>query len=177
MHFSLRRSRYIPKPVLFHQRPNSPSSHKPTTAPPRHQQRKRPRKSLIIVAMDQSLDQVRNTLVGVTRTPFSTFSSRIPLFQIIAARPKNTRRGSARRTSAGRTQVLGNPVTSPATRARQAAAAAAIVAKASPSTTGAQPADKIIVSNLPQDVNEAQIKVIAVYAILCGLFSQLDLRG
>ena len=76
--------------------------------------------------------------------------------QIIASRPKGARRGSSRRNTA-RTQVLGTAVTSPSTRARQAVAAAAVVAKAS--TTAPQPADKIIVSNLPQDVNETQIKV------------------
>jgi len=58
-----------------------------------------------------------------------------------------------RRSSAGRAQVLGKPVISP--RARVAAAAPP--AKA----TTVQPqanADKIIVSNLPKDVNEVQIK-------------------
>jgi THO complex subunit 4 len=82
------------------------------------------------------------------------------LDQIIAAKPKPARRGSSRRTSA-RTQILGNAITSPSTRARQAAAAAVIVAKASP--TVSQPADKIIVSNLPQDVNEIQIKVLCLF--------------
>jgi len=60
-----------------------------------------------------------------------------------------------RRSSAGRAQVLGKPVISP--RARVAAAAAASPAK----TSTVQPqanADKIIVSNLPPDVNEVQIK-------------------
>jgi THO complex subunit 4 len=84
--------------------------------------------------------------------------------QIIASRPKNTRRGSARRTS-GRTQILGTAINSPSTRARQAVAAAAVVAKATATT--AQPADKIIVSNLPQDVNEAQIKVILMRLCIC----------
>jgi THO complex subunit 4 len=76
------------------------------------------------------------------------------LDQIIASRPKG-RRGTGRRNTA-RTQILGAPITSPSTRARQAVAAAAIVAKASPRVS--QPTEKIIVSNLPEDVNEIQIK-------------------
>ncbi|KAF8649177.1 hypothetical protein AX16_005975 [Volvariella volvacea WC 439] len=83
---------------------------------------------------------------------------------ITANKAVRQKRGSTRRHSAGgaaRAQVLGNPTTSPAQRARVAAtntstkAAAAAVA-AQPATQ--QPADKIIVSNLPVDVNEAQIK-------------------
>jgi hypothetical protein len=97
-----------------------------------------------------------NPLIRLVKFGFHQYLNLTPLSQIIAARPKNVRRGSARRTSA-RTQILGAPVASPSTRARQAAAAAAIVAKASPALS--QPTDKIIVSNLPQDVNEIQIKV------------------
>ncbi|KAG5642273.1 hypothetical protein DXG03_003322 [Asterophora parasitica] len=73
------------------------------------------------------------------------------LDEIISSRPRNARRGSSRRGTA-RAQVLGKPVVSPATRAR-AAAPANGAAAAQPT-----PADKIIVSNLPTDVNEGQIK-------------------
>ncbi|KII87674.1 hypothetical protein PLICRDRAFT_112161 [Plicaturopsis crispa FD-325 SS-3] len=77
------------------------------------------------------------------------------LDDIIATRPKGARRGSGRRSAGGaRAEVLGKPAVSPAARARHAAnVPAANGAKASPS-----PAEKIIVSNLPQDVNEIQVK-------------------
>jgi len=55
-----------------------------------------------------------------------------------------------------RAQVLGNPVVSPAARARVNAPTNG-VAKAV-ATVQPSPTDKIIVSNLPIDVNEAQIK-------------------
>jgi len=77
------------------------------------------------------------------------------LDEIIATRPKNTRRGSSRRGSA-KAQVLGSPASSPATRAR--AAPASNGSKTAPAQAASQPADKIIVSNLPFDVNEAQVK-------------------
>ncbi|KAH7907667.1 hypothetical protein BJ138DRAFT_1014147 [Hygrophoropsis aurantiaca] len=76
------------------------------------------------------------------------------LDEVIATRPKGIRRGGPRRSGAGakthagaaaKAQVLG---TTPAGRA----------AKAAPQQQQQQPADKIIVSNLPQDVNEVQIK-------------------
>lgn len=73
--------------------------------------------------------------------------------KIIAARPKTDRRSSNR--GKARAQVLGNPGLSPATRARAKAAPAPKPAAAPTST----PAEKIIVSNLPPDVNEAQVKV------------------
>ncbi|KNZ72476.1 mRNA export protein mlo3, partial [Termitomyces sp. J132] len=71
--------------------------------------------------------------------------------KIIAAKPRNPRRGPTRRTSA-RAQVLGNAGPSPRVRAN---AAANVAAKAAAQTS---PTEKIIVSNLPIDVNEAQIK-------------------
>ncbi|CAL1699210.1 unnamed protein product [Somion occarium] len=74
------------------------------------------------------------------------------LDEIIATRPKGTRRTATRRGGA-KGQVLGT-ANAPTTRARAAAA----VAGAKVPTTQAQPADKIIVSNLPPDVNEAQVK-------------------
>ena len=73
------------------------------------------------------------------------------------ARPKNGRRGSARRAMTGRNQILGNtqPAAAPATRAR--------IANTNAPPTGpavkTPSAEKIMVSNLPQDVSEAQIKV------------------
>ncbi|KZT69177.1 hypothetical protein DAEQUDRAFT_670004 [Daedalea quercina L-15889] len=72
------------------------------------------------------------------------------LDEIISTRPKGIRRSTSRRGGA-KAAMLGSP-TNPTTRAR----AAANIAKATP--TSQQPADKIIVSNLPTDVNEAQIK-------------------
>ncbi|KAJ7691772.1 hypothetical protein B0H17DRAFT_1062622 [Mycena rosella] len=77
------------------------------------------------------------------------------LDDIIAARPKTERRTNSNRGK-GRSQILGNnPVLSPATRARAKAAPAAAAKPAGPTST---PAEKIIVSNLPPDVNEAQVK-------------------
>ena len=70
--------------------------------------------------------------------------------QIISSKPRKGRRGAGRRSSA-RVQVLGKPAVAPVQRAR----AAATLADATP----AQKSDKIIVSNLPGDVNEAQVKV------------------
>ncbi|KAI0754386.1 hypothetical protein C8Q80DRAFT_1138759 [Daedaleopsis nitida] len=77
------------------------------------------------------------------------------LDDIIASRPRGIRRSNPRRNS-GKTQVLGNAGTAPATRAR--AVPASNGAKAVPAAATQQPADKIIVSNLPPDVNEMQVK-------------------
>ncbi|KAI0322929.1 hypothetical protein OF83DRAFT_1091387 [Amylostereum chailletii] len=75
------------------------------------------------------------------------------LDELVAARPKGgIRRGNGRRNTA-RTQVLGTPVVSPTGRARAAASVQAVISK-----PVASAAVKIVVSNLPQDVNEAQIK-------------------
>jgi len=74
------------------------------------------------------------------------------LDEVIATRPKTQRRVGRR--APAKTQVLGNPANAAARAAAQNAAAAKVVATATP----AQPADKIIVSNLPGDVNEVQIK-------------------
>ncbi|KAI0338025.1 hypothetical protein BDW22DRAFT_1338672 [Trametopsis cervina] len=71
--------------------------------------------------------------------------------QIIATRPKGARRPGARR-GAAKTQVLGTS-NSPVTRARAAPTAPANKAIATPQTS-----EKIIVSNLPVDVNEVQIR-------------------
>lgn len=72
--------------------------------------------------------------------------------QIIATRPRGARRGSSRRGTA-KSQVLGTS-NSPVTRSRAAPPATGAKSAAAP-----QPSEKIIVSNLPIDVNEAQIKV------------------
>ncbi|KAJ8518840.1 hypothetical protein ONZ45_g4138 [Pleurotus djamor] len=79
------------------------------------------------------------------------------LDEIISSRPRNSRRGGARRTSSGRAQILGTAGTGPAARARAPASKAAAAATVAPA---AQPqiSDRIMVSNLPQDVNEAQVK-------------------
>lgn len=79
--------------------------------------------------------------------------------KIIATRPKGMRK-SGGRVRSPRAQVLGSAGPSPAARARYSNTAPAPNSKAPaarPATT--QAADKIIVSNLPYDVNEAQIKV------------------
>jgi len=74
------------------------------------------------------------------------------LDEIISSKPKAGRRGSGRRgAGAARAQVLGKPVVTPVQRARAAAPVEAPKAVA-------QGSEKIVVSNLPGDVNEAQIK-------------------
>ncbi|OAX38271.1 hypothetical protein K503DRAFT_691843 [Rhizopogon vinicolor AM-OR11-026] len=71
------------------------------------------------------------------------------LDEVISSRPKGPRRGTGRRGGpAAKAQLLG---VHPATRAATATKGAAI-------TPAAQPTDKIIVSNLPGDVNEVQIR-------------------
>ncbi|KAH7886876.1 hypothetical protein F5I97DRAFT_1870954 [Phlebopus sp. FC_14] len=76
------------------------------------------------------------------------------LDEVIASRPRGHRRGIGRRGSA-KAQVLGNAA-NPVTRAAASNTAAAKVAGAV--APASHPADKIIVSNLPGDVNEVQIK-------------------
>ncbi|KIY47361.1 hypothetical protein FISHEDRAFT_66083 [Fistulina hepatica ATCC 64428] len=68
------------------------------------------------------------------------------LDELIASKPKG-RRG--RRAGAAKAQVLGSGPRRPASSAAKGTAAPA---------SSAQPTDKIIVSNLPTDVNETQIK-------------------
>ncbi|THH01448.1 hypothetical protein EW026_g1228 [Hermanssonia centrifuga] len=72
------------------------------------------------------------------------------LDEIISTRPKAGRRPSNRRPPA-KAQILGSPANSPATRARAAPAT-------NGTKTAPQPTDKIMVSNLPTDVNEVQIR-------------------
>jgi THO complex subunit 4 len=76
--------------------------------------------------------------------------------QIISTRPRNPRRGTNRR-GAARAEVLGKTGASPSTRARYAGALPA--ANGAKAATTSSNADKIIISNLPDDVNETQIKV------------------
>ncbi|KAF5357235.1 hypothetical protein D9756_006643 [Leucocoprinus leucothites] len=96
--------------------------------------------------MDKSLDEIITTNKPGRRRP-------------------NSRRGGARAA------VLGN-ATSPVTRARAAAATApakaAANAQAVPST-----ADKLIVSNLPIDVNEVQIREL--FASTVGPLREVNL--
>ncbi|KAK7047434.1 RNA-binding RNA annealing protein [Paramarasmius palmivorus] len=77
------------------------------------------------------------------------------LDDIIKSKPKGIRRASGR---SARSQVLG---TSPARAAGKAAKTAAkvnAVTKQAATPQQSQPTDKIIVSNLPPDVNEQQVK-------------------
>jgi THO complex subunit 4 len=79
------------------------------------------------------------------------------LDDVIAARPRPNRRGAGRgtgRRTSAKDQVLGHHAHA-ARAAAQNVAAAKVVAAAAPAS---QPTDKIIVSNLPVDVNEIQIK-------------------
>lgn len=64
---------------------------------------------------------------------------------------KQAKRG-ARRGNSARAQVLGIAGTSPAAKAR-------VVNAAKTASANPQPVEKIVVSNLPPDVNEAQVKV------------------
>jgi THO complex subunit 4 len=77
------------------------------------------------------------------------------LDEIIAAKPRTGRRPSHR--GAARAQVLGKPAPSPAQKAR--------ITTAPTAPASDSKADKIIVSNLPPDVNEAQIKDFFVQTV------------
>ena len=100
--------------------------------------------------MDKSLDDVRLLLLYATYKWLTLSPS-----QIIAARPKPARKTSSRR-GVGRVEALGrkDPVVS--ARARYTTSTPG-TGKTSPAP--GQTAEKIIVSNLPTDVNETQIKV------------------
>ncbi|KAH9836193.1 uncharacterized protein C8Q71DRAFT_708576 [Rhodofomes roseus] len=97
--------------------------------------------------MDKTLDEVSRRPRRRHRPSLTNHVA-----QIITTRPKGIRRSTSRRGGA-KAAVLGSP-TNPATRAR----AAANGAKGTPAASQQQPADKIIVSNLPTDVNETQVK-------------------
>lgn len=92
--------------------------------------------------MDKSLDDVRGWLFsGVWRGMLTL------LLQLITSRPRGGRRGGARRGAGAKAQVLGtNRPKTPVVTGR-------------PAAVSTQPSDKIIVSNLPLDVNEAAVKV------------------
>ena len=75
--------------------------------------------------------------------------------KIIASRPKSARKTSSRR-GVGRTEAPGKKESTPSARARYSTTTPG-TGKLSPAPT--QTAEKIIVSNLPTDVNEAQVKV------------------
>ncbi|KAF5368848.1 hypothetical protein D9758_002857 [Tetrapyrgos nigripes] len=75
------------------------------------------------------------------------------LDEIIKDKPRNNRRRSAGKT--GRAQVLGTAGVAPRSRAAiKAGVKTVVAAPAVPQPTS----DKIIVSNLPPDVNEQQVK-------------------
>ena len=74
--------------------------------------------------------------------------------KIIASRPK-TRKTNVRR-GVGRAEVPGKKEPAPSARARYSTTTPG-TGKPTPAPT--QTAEKIIVSNLPNDVNEAQVKV------------------
>ncbi|THU80073.1 hypothetical protein K435DRAFT_874770 [Dendrothele bispora CBS 962.96] len=76
------------------------------------------------------------------------------LDEIIKDHPRGNRRRSAGRGA--RAQVLGNAGVAPRSRAAVKAGTKTVVN--APATQQSQVADKIIVSNLPQDVNEQQVK-------------------
>lgn len=82
------------------------------------------------------------------------------LEQIIAEKPKNNRRPRRARGASGalgtRSRYTSTIPAANGVAAKQAAAAAVIVGQAG--APSPQTSDKIIVSNLPLDVNEAQIK-------------------
>ena len=94
------------------------------------------------VTLDRSLDEVRYAAFLMICLTI------LVVCQIISS--KKTARRTTRRRTGPRAAVLGTPTVSPTTRARAAAAA---------TSATSNPADKIIVSNLPADVNEVQIKV------------------
>lgn len=75
--------------------------------------------------------------------------------KIIAARPRPARKPSSRR-GVGRTEVVGKRDPAPSARARYTTTTPGT---GKPIPAPAQTTEKIIVSNLPTDVNEAQVKV------------------
>ncbi|KAG6337000.1 hypothetical protein ID866_2101 [Astraeus odoratus] len=90
------------------------------------------------------------------------------LDEVIAARKV----GQRRRRLPAKAQVLGSAA-NPATRAATANAAATKVAAP---TTAPQPADKIMVSNLPADVNEMQIKKLSRLMPSLSRFASRDIE-
>ncbi|KAJ3746790.1 hypothetical protein DFH05DRAFT_1486684 [Lentinula detonsa] len=76
------------------------------------------------------------------------------LDEIMKSRPRN-RHSSGRNA---RAKVLGNTTATVTPAARQRIKATKVAPAQPAAATAQQPADKIIVSNLPQDVNEQQVK-------------------
>lgn len=114
-----------------------------------------PQRVALIYVSFKSLKNGQVSRRGKQNASVQLFSCGSNLLQVIATRPKNQRR-VGRRGSA-KSQVLGNPANAATRAAAQSVAAAKVVAAATPAS---QSADKIIVSNLPADVNEVQIKVL-----------------
>lgn len=88
--------------------------------------------------------------------------SQSPFSKIIATKPKTGRRGGAprrRATPTARTAVLGKPQPIVAQKVSAVAAGKAIDGVGAPS-------EKIVVSGLPLDVNEGQIKVSTRFALV-----------
>ena len=75
--------------------------------------------------------------------------------KIIASRPKPARKTSSRRGVA-RAEAVGRKDPAPSARTRYTTT---VPGTGKPTPASAQATEKIIVSNLPMDVNEAQIKV------------------
>ena len=80
--------------------------------------------------------------------------------KIIASRPKNYRKTTSRRSV--RAPVLGKQEPTPSARSRYTTSVPGL---GKTTSAPAQAAEKIIVSNLPIDVNESQIKVCVLLLI------------
>jgi THO complex subunit 4 len=90
-----------------------------------------------------------------------------PLDDIVSANRQKKR--STRRNS-GRAQVLGKTGPSPASKAR----ASAVSQPAKQQATAPSNSDKIVVSNLPMDVNDAQVKEL--FATTVGPLRQVSIH-
>ncbi|KAH8103037.1 hypothetical protein BXZ70DRAFT_889397 [Cristinia sonorae] len=91
--------------------------------------------------------------------------------QVVAAnRPKGVRRGSRR--GGAKSQVLGHQPSAPATRAKVAPASNG--AKIVPATGAIATTEKIIVSGLPTDVQEASVREL--FQTMIGPLRQVNLH-
>lgn len=98
--------------------------------------------------------------------------------QIISSKPKAGRRGGRARSSlgtSGRNEALGKRSAAPAAPAAKTRAAAAVQAKAATAVAAPTAADKIIVSNLPIDVTQEQIKVSIFQSLLTIAWTVADI--
>ena len=86
--------------------------------------------------------------------------------KIIATRPKPARKTTSRR-GVGRAETLGRKDPAPSVRARYTTT---VPGTGKPTPAPAQATEKIIVSNLPTDVNEAQIKVCSRLLMINSAF-------